>query len=56
MLIDYGLESQYYIQTWYDGRPMDALYDHVRFDDLNLDTRSQWVAKGRKSVLNYLGN
>ena len=23
-------------------------YTHVRFDDLDLDTRSQWVARGKK--------
>ena len=51
----------YYIQTWHDaerilniysiyalhdGRLMDALYAHVRFDDR--DARSQWVGKDKK--------
>ena len=31
---------------------MEALYAHVRFDDL--DTRSQWVGKGKKSALHVL--
>ena len=26
---------------------MDALYSHARFEDLNLDARSQWVGKGK---------
>ena len=37
----------YYIQTWHDGRRMDALYAHGRFDDLGLDASSQWVDKGK---------
>ena len=32
---------------------MDA---HARFDDLDLDARSQWVGKGKNSSLNYLDN
>ena len=35
---------------------MDALYTHAHFDDLDLDTRSQWVGKGKKSSLHALGN
>ena len=44
----------YYIQTWHDGRLMDALYAHSRFDDLDLDARSQWV--GKESALHALSN
>ena len=29
----------YYIQTLYDGRLMDALHAHTRFDDLDLGAR-----------------
>ena len=38
----------YYVQTWHDGRLMDAIYAHARFDDLDLDARSQWVGKGKQ--------
>ena len=42
----------YYIHTWHDGRLVDArYYDHARFDDLDLDARSQWIGKGKKSAL-----
>ena len=37
----------YYIQTCDDGRLMDVLYAHARFDDLDLDARSQWVGNGK---------
>ena len=37
------------IQTWHDIRLMDVLYAHSHFDDL--DARSQWVGKGKKSEL-----
>ena len=37
----------YYIQPWYDGRLMDAIHAHVRFDSLDLDARSQWVGRGK---------
>ena len=26
---------------------MNAIYSHPRFDDLDLDARSQWVGKGK---------
>ena len=42
--------------TCHDGRHMHGTYAHARFDHLDLDARSQWVGKGRKSVLNYLDN
>ena len=45
-----------YIQTWHDGPFMDALYAHARFDDIDLDARSQWVGKGKKSALHAVGN
>ena len=35
---------------------MDARYAHARFDDLDLDARSEWVGKGKKSALHALGN
>ena len=31
-------------------------YAHAHFDDLDLDARSQWVSKGKKSALHSLGN
>ena len=43
----------YYIRTWHGGRLVDTLYAHARFDDLDLDTRSQWIGEGKQSVLNY---
>ena len=30
---------------------MDALYARTLFDDLDLDARSQWISKGKKSVV-----
>ena len=30
---------------------MAAIYDHARFNDLDLDARSQWVGKGKESAL-----
>ena len=41
----------YYIQTWHDGRRMGA---HARFDDFDLDARSQWVGKRKKSMSHAL--
>ena len=35
---------------------MDAISANARFDDLDLDARSQWVGKGEKSALHALGN
>ena len=35
---------------------MGALYAYARFDDLDLDARSQWVGKGKTSALHALGN
>ena len=32
------------------------LYAHARFDDLDLDARSQLVDKGKSSALNYVEN
>ena len=52
-----GQYVSYYIQTWHDGRLIDATqYSHARFDDLDIDTRSQRVGKGKISALQYLGN
>ena len=39
----------YGIQTWHDGRPMGAIYDHARVDDLELDARLHWVGKGKQN-------
>ena len=40
-----GQYLSYYIHTWHDGRLMDALYAHARFDDLDLAAMSPWVGK-----------
>ena len=37
----------YDIQTWHDGRLLQE-YAHAHFDDLDLDTRSQWLGRGKK--------
>ena len=43
-----GQYLSYCIQTWHDGRLMDALYyAHARFDDLDFDARLQWVSKSK---------
>ena len=36
--------------------PVDLciVYAHARSDDRDLDARSQWVIRGKKSELNYL--
>ena len=47
--------ESYYIQTWHDGRLMDARHAHAHFNDLDLDARSEWVGKGKKSALHALG-
>ena len=42
-----------YMQTWLDGRIMDVIYAHTRFDDLDLDWCMVAVGRQRqKSVLN----
>ena len=52
-----GQYVSYYIQTWHDGRLMDAIYyAHARLGDLDPDARSQWVSKGIKSALHALAN
>ena len=54
--LDYSFNLQYprhvsiYIQSWHDGRLVDALYAHARFDDLYLDARSEWVGRQTISV------
>ena len=53
---DNNVFVSHHIQTWHDGRLMDAIYAHARFDDLDLDARSQWVGKGTISAFNALGN
>ena len=35
----------YHIQALRNGRLMDALFAHARFEDLDLEARSQWVGK-----------
>ena len=43
------------IQTCHGGRlKMHGIHAHAPFDDLDLDARSQWVGKGKKSAVNYL--
>ena len=42
-----------YIQTWHDGRLMDAVYAHAHVSDLDLDVSG--LAKATKSALNALG-
>ena len=32
------------------------IYTHDRFDDLDLDARSQWLSRGTNSALNDLDN
>ena len=45
------------IQTWKDGTLISwHNYTDVRFDDLDLDARSQWVGRGKQSALNYIEN
>ena len=44
------------IQTWHDGRLIDGIDAHTHFGVVDLDARSQWVGKGKKSMLNYLDN
>ena len=34
---------------------MDAIYARAHVDELDLNARSQWVAKGTKSALHALG-
>ena len=50
----FGHYLSYCTQTWHDGRLIDAIYAHDRFD--YLDARSQWVGKGKESALHALGN
>ena len=43
------------------GMPVDGLcmaynYVHARVDDFELDAKSQWVGKSKKSALNYIDN
>ena len=42
-----GQYLSYYIQTWHEGRRIDAIYARARSEDLDLDARSQWVSKGK---------
>ena len=35
---------------------MRRVYTDGRSDDLDLDTRSQWLGRGTNSALNYLDN
>ena len=32
------------------------IFFHAHFDDLELDSRSQWAGRGKKLALNYLDN
>ena len=46
---DNNVFVSHHIQTWHDGRLMDAIYAHAHFDDLYLAARSQWVCKVKTS-------
>ena len=46
----------YGIQTWHDGRHMHGISAHAHAGGLDLDERSHWVGKGKKSVLNHFDN
>ena len=46
----------YGVQTWHDSKLMHGIYAHDRVDDLDFDSRSQWLGRATKSALNYLGN
>ena len=37
----------YGIQTWHDGRRVHVISAHAGLDDLDLDSRSSWVGKGK---------
>ena len=32
---------------WHDDVLMQSIYADARFDDLDLDTRSQWIGRGK---------
>ena len=53
-----SISGNIYTITFKLGMTVDmyAIYAHARFDDLDIDARSQWVGKGHKSELNALGN
>ena len=40
--------------TWHDSRLIHDIYTHARFDDLDLDTGSQWFGRGKNAAVNYL--
>ena len=35
---------------------MHGIYTDGHFDDIDIDTRSQWLDRGTNSALNYLDN
>ena len=35
---------------------MHGIHAHAHFDDLDLDSRSQWLGRGKHSAFNYLDN
>ena len=49
-LTTFYLAISYHIQTWHDGRRMDAIYALARFNYLDLDARSQWDFKGQTNI------
>ena len=49
---NFGMAVDFWM-PYYDHIPY---YAHARFDDLDLDARSQWVDTGKKSSLHTLGN
>ena len=38
------------------GKTVDCSIVYAHSDGLDLDARSQWVSRGKNSVLNYLDN
>ena len=53
-----NISDNIYAITFKLGMTVDLCmpYAHACFDDLDLDARSPWVGKGKKSVLHALGN
>ena len=52
-----GQHVRHFIRTWHEGGLMHAIYYvHARFDDVDLDARSQWIGKGKQSALHALCN
>ena len=50
IIVIYRTIFKYGIQTWHAGRLMHGIqYNaHSRFDDLDVDARSEWVSRGKQ--------